>query len=314
MKLPAPAVAADAEELPYDRIARLGRDRWWIPPLSILTTMFAWFLAFGCLAGLGEVIPASLPGHLPRGWMPSAALLDDISTLGAIALFAPAALLTVRLVQRRPAGTLLSVDGRLRWRWLGICAALSGVLPVLLVSGLAISGERLLAVGWAAFLPIAALLLVLVPLQTAGEECLTRGLALQSLGLYGRWVGVAGSAVFFAVLHGIGTWYGFGALALGAAVWALLVIRTGGLEVSIAAHASGNLTALLLAAADGDVGSAGSSTAADAPAWAAAGLGAADIVYALLILGALRLLARYRPGWLPAKSFARRGPGGRIEE
>ena len=47
----------------------------------------------------------------------------------------PVTLAAARWVQRRPAGTLSSVTGRLRWRWLLTC------LPVAFAAGVALSGR-----------------------------------------------------------------------------------------------------------------------------------------------------------------------------
>ena len=233
--------------------------------------------------------------------------VDEILMLVLIALLAPVVLLVARLVQRRTAGALHSVTGRIRWRWLGMCTGLACCFAIVLI--LAVRwledgfGEPILTVSWPRFLGLVALLLVLVPLQAAGEEYVARGFVLQTLGAYHRWVGVIGSALIFAAMHGFGTWPGFVAVFVGAVVWALLVIRTGGLEVSIAAHAAVNLFAFVLGAAADSPDDAQTQTAADAPVEVALLLLAVDLGYALAILGLLWLLARRRPDLVPANRF-----------
>ncbi|KAB1909774.1 CPBP family intramembrane metalloprotease [Micromonospora sp. AMSO31t] len=144
------------------------------------------------------------------------------------------------------------------------------------------------------------LLVILVPLQAAGEEYAARGFLLQALGAYHRWVGILGSALVFTLMHGLGTWSGFAALFIGAVIWALLVIRTGGLEVSIAAHAATNLLAFVATAATGGLDVADDTTAADAPLGATLILLGGDLIYMACVLAALHLVARHRPGWIPA--------------
>jgi len=106
---------------------------------------------------------------------------------------------------------------------------------------------------------------VLVPLQAAGEEYTTRGFLLQTLGIHGRWG------------------------------------RTGGLEVSITAHATTNLLAFWAEAAARGMDTASDATAADASSSVAALLLTADVLYALDVLGVLHFLRRRKPGWLPTR-------------
>jgi membrane protease YdiL (CAAX protease family) len=234
----------------------------------------------------------------------STPLVDNLLALVGLALITPLVLVVVRLVQRRPAGTMHSVAGRIRWQWLAMCTALAFVFAALLIVGLLWMydgfGEPLLTISWKRFLAVGALLLVLVPLQAAGEEYLSRGLLLQSLGAYHRWIGVLGSALFFAAMHGFGTWPGFAALFLGGVVWAMLVIKTGGLEVSVAAHATTNLLAFLLGAASGQLDVVDETTATDAPLGVALLSLGVGLGYALAVLLLLRMLARHRPRLVPA--------------
>ncbi|HWG99067.1 MAG TPA: CPBP family intramembrane glutamic endopeptidase, partial [Pilimelia sp.] len=293
-----------AEGLTYERLARLGRHRWWMPPLALLAAVLAAAVTACGLAAI--VLLAAFAAGLDTGDSDYIAtpLVDNLLALAALALFIPITLAVARVVQRRPAGTLHSVTGRLRWPWFAVCLILAFTMAILVISALLLlyddADEVRLTINPWRFLGLVVLLVALVPLQAAGEEYATRGFLLQALGAYHRWAGILGSALAFSLMHGIGTWSGFLALLVGGVIWALLVIRTGGLEVSIAAHAATNLLAFILTAASGGLDVADTTTAADAPLGATLLMLAADITYAGCVLVALRLIARHRPHWLPA--------------
>jgi len=286
----------------YDRLARLGFHRWWTPPVAVLTVALVWIsLACGGVAVSAMTARAGDPTQSS-----GSPLVENLTMLAGLALFTPIVLGVAALVQRRPAGTLHSVTGRIRWRWLGICVALAMVFAVLLILAMSwmydLWDEPVLTIGWKRLLWVGALLLVLVPLQAAGEEYVSRGFLLQTLGAYHRWVGVIGSSLVFAALHGFGTWSGFAALLCTAVIWALLVIRTGGLEVTIAAHAATNLLAFLLSAASGGLDVVDDTSATDAPAPLALLMAGVGVCYALSVLGLVRVLARHRPHLVPANT------------
>lgn len=277
---------------PYHRLARTDRHRWWRPVLGTLAFGGGYFFVLvlaACFAvAVGEAV------SLDIGTLGENALL-----LASLAALTPFALLAAWLVQRRPAGTLHSVTGRLRLRWLGFCllVALGFVLPLVGVSMLVPSesvggsgGEPLRWVGWGTFLASAAMLVALVPLQAAGEEYLCRGWLLQAVGAYVRapWLPIAVQALVFGALHGWGTGWGFGALVVFGAAAAWLTIRTGGLEAAIALHAANNLVGFLLLAAFGLLDS--DETLADAP-WYVALL---DAVTVCLFTAVIVRLARRR--------------------
>ncbi|NYF56285.1 CPBP family intramembrane glutamic endopeptidase [Micromonospora purpureochromogenes] len=228
-------------------------------------------------------------------------LLDNMLGLAALALLIPVTLGVARVVQRRPAGTLHSVAGRFRWPWFAVCLGLAFVTAFLVMAALVLlydgaADVRVTIDPWR-LIGIVVVLAVLVPLQAAGEEYATRGFLLQTFGAYHRWVGILGSALAFTLMHGIGTWSGFLALFVGATIWALLVIRTGGLEVSIAAHAAMNLLAFIATAASGGLDVADDTTAADAPIGATLIMLGGDITYAAGVLLVLRLVSHRRPRW-----------------
>ncbi|BCB78018.1 hypothetical protein GCM10022251_36790 [Phytohabitans flavus] len=185
--------------------------------------------------------------------------VDTAVALASLAVALPLVLLTARLIQLRPPGTVSSVVGRVRWRWLGVCLLLA-LAATLVLFGLDLTVTAALgedvddSATWAsmpAVLATTAMLLALVPLQAAAEEYAFRGWLLQAVGTYvrGPWLPIAVQAVIFGSAHGWGTAWGFGALLVfgGATGW--LAVRTGGLEAGIALHVVMNLASFLLMAA-----------------------------------------------------------------
>ncbi len=162
----------------------------------------------------------------------------------ALALLLPVSILIVRYIQGVRPRWLASVQPGLRWRYLLIClfvalVALNGVQWLAFVAtGVPTfhSGQA----GWPAFLVVLA---ITSPLQAAAEEVFFRGYLLQAIGsATGRpWVGVVGSALVFALLHGVQNPPMFAQrLAFGLIAGALVVV-TGGLEAGIAAHIVNNI-------------------------------------------------------------------------
>jgi membrane protease YdiL (CAAX protease family) len=259
---------------PYHRLARTAAHRWWRP---VLGTLFITVAAIVMMIGLvlvssGAAWMAGRPDG-PDG-VPSFGDLTD-TALGflAIALLLPLILLAVIWIQRRPVGTISSVTGTLRGRWLLIClpVALVAVL-VFLGGGLALSAVTELdagfddpLAGWGPFLTSTAVLLLVVPFQAAAEEYLCRGWLLQGAGVWFRspWLPIVAQAAVFAALHGWGTPFGFADLLLFGLVAGWVTVRTGGLEAAIALHVVNNVVTMLLAAAFGQL--TVEETAADMP-------------------------------------------------
>ncbi|MET7847817.1 CPBP family intramembrane glutamic endopeptidase [Streptomyces avermitilis] len=243
--------------------------------------------AWGALKGY----PETPDGSVEFG--PITATAVDLLYLAAAI---PVVLLGVRWIGRRPAGTVSSVAGGLRWRLLGVCLLIA--LPVLAVA----TGGMLLVpggddtgfrwAGWGVFGPSMAMLVVLVPLQSAAEEYVFRGWLMQAAGAFFRspWFAIVPQAALFAAAHGWGTAWGFAELAFFGVLAGWLTVRTGGLEASIGLHAVNNLLAFGAAAAVVD-GLKSDETAADAP-WQMAVIDVAAItVYTAVVLW----IARRRP-------------------
>ncbi|MFI7498799.1 lysostaphin resistance A-like protein [Streptomyces sp. NPDC049687] len=293
------APAAGGSHL-YHRLAHAtGRHRWWRPLVGTVMVLAGWFLliavvdAFAYGIGTAKGYPET-----PDGGVDFGPVANTAQTLGSLALGIPVVLLTVRWVGRRPAGTVSSVDGRLRKRWLALCVlvavpvvALGMVGMLLMPSGETSGAADEVWVGLHRFLPALVMLLVLVPLQAAAEEYVCRGWLVQAVGGFFRspWIAVLPQAVLFASLHGWGTTAGFIDLIVFGGVAGWLTVRTGGLEAATALHAVNNLASFAVGAAF--VGGLDSDeTAADAP-WQ---MVAVDTAVTLVFAAAVLWLARRR--------------------
>lgn len=201
------------------------------------------------VTGLPQLVAVVAPGLL----------FSMASKAIAIALAIPLTMALVLFAHRFNPRWLTSVQPGIRWRYL-VAAWLIAV--VVMVSGLLIStiGQPWV---WAPENPLwgfLAVVILLTPLQAAGEEFFFRGYLIQALhsavpssdavgrgvqgrliGAYQKWFGVVGSALVFAMLHGAQSpalfahRFGFG-LIMG---W--LAIKTGGLEAGIALHIVNNV-------------------------------------------------------------------------
>ncbi len=266
----------------YHRLARTPLFRWWVLPLAVLVfAVLLFFLWVGVV--LVVTIVAILGGS---GLAPDSVRVGEIAGLAfglaAIALLIPVTLFVVRVVQWRRAGSLISVEGRVRWRWLARCVFTAAV-PVtagagllLLVSGGTPAGGPG-AVNYGSVEVLAAALLVialLVPLQSAAEEMTVRGLTMQLVGSLGSpsgdsafsrvlrspWPAVLAGGTLFAALYASthpGNLWTTVSLAVFGLGMAWLTWRTGGLEAAIGLHVVNSLVQFTLCAVEGRLSEVG---------------------------------------------------------
>src|SRR5690606_33024902 len=266
---------------PYHRMARTWRFRWWIPPLALVTAVLLILLTQVVLLLAGNVA-ALLGGRTPTADSPLGAEIPDLAfMLIVLATMTPIVFFVARVVQWRRVGGLFSVEGRMRWGWLGTCflvalpvlAAYLGVLYVLQLAGG--SGEAFVGpfVGAERFLPALAVILLLVPFQASAEEFALRGFLMQLVGSYGRGaaerrggspgsrllrtppLGILVSGTVFTLLHDYHGWALADVAVFGVAM-AWLTWYTGGLEAAIALHVVHNLAAFTLSAFEGTLAEA----------------------------------------------------------
>lgn len=215
------------------------------------------------VGGLVYALHESFPG-LPR---PSASLddprnpLDILYGFGALALFLPVVWVTVRAGGRK--GTIHSVFGHFRWGLLRRAAWV--VVPVfMLVSFVPFLLLATLSPGYLDDAPAASTLLwifaiavLIVPLQSAAEEYIFRGLIPQMIGTWLRsplW-GVLLATPLFVLGHGY-DWVGLIEIAVFALCLGYLTWKSGGIEIPVLIHASNNVTVTFVAPfSDGLIGS-----------------------------------------------------------
>ncbi|MEU6124600.1 CPBP family intramembrane glutamic endopeptidase [Streptomyces sp. NPDC047123] len=298
--------------LPYHRLALVtGRRGRWRTVAGTALVLAGVLVAALVVVLVGEVAGAFL--HRPtddeglRAW---GGIGDTAFALLSLALVTPAVFLAARWAQRRPAGTLSSVTGRLRWRWLGRCLLVA--LPLvtaslgvmLLLPEPAGGGDDMAWAGLPDFLLGLATVCLLVPFQASAEEYAFRGWLTQAVGAWCRspWVAIVPGALLFAAAHGWGTPWGFADLVVFGLVAGFLTVRTGGLEAAIGLHVVNNLLAMGLSSAVAGA-LASEETAADMDALSVAVDVAMLCAYAAIVL---RLAARHR---IAALSAGSRGTG-----
>lgn len=249
---------------PYHLLARNSSYRWWRPLVALLVLAVT-FVIFTVTAlavlVIGYLLSRAGSGASPRGALEG--VLDDrmymlVVGFGSLVVLLPAVWLTVRITQRRPMSSVSSVDGRLRWSWLGECL-LAGFLGLGAVFGLGLGYEAFVGKpfagfpGWETYGLIAAIALLLVPLQSAAEEYAFRGLLVQTVASWFRspWIAILLASVLFLLGHGYTdplVWTQLMVMAL-AMCW--LTVRTGGLEAAIGLHVANNVLSLLVAGLSG---------------------------------------------------------------
>lgn len=253
--------------LAYYQVQRSGRSGWGRPllgliliglcvfgvsPLVVTAGFQAYFLLTGQDVGAGLHRMADTVHVTPV----SLAYLN-LSLAGAI----PAAMLLCWWLHGLRPGWLASVEQRIRWRWLGVClviAAFTLLLTVALASYLPMGADS--APGHAnAFTrqtrEFILVIVLLTPLQAAGEEYLFRGYIFQTFGslISARSVTVVLTALLFALAHGSQNLplffdrFAFGVVA------GVCVIATGGIEAGIAMHVINNFLGFGSALAFGDI-------------------------------------------------------------
>ncbi|MFT3887091.1 MAG: type II CAAX endopeptidase family protein [Arachnia sp.] len=223
-------------------------------PFQPIFGLLAGFLGFSLAIPLVSLLVLRI-GHLFRGgeWEQYQQLAlsyqlpeGPVASHLALALLIPISMIVVRYVHGVHPRWLASVQPGIRWRFLLVAlgvavVVLNGVLWLSFAAqgGLTFhSGQQ----GWPTYL---ALICLTAPLQAAAEEVFFRGYVLQAIGsATGRtWVGVIGSSLLFALMHGVQNPALFAhRLAFGLLAGSLVVL-TGGLEAGIAAHAVNNVAA-----------------------------------------------------------------------
>jgi membrane protease YdiL (CAAX protease family) len=259
-----------SERTEYHLVQRVvGRWAWWRPVTGLIVGVLLMLIAqFVLLLGFAVYFLATGTDHLgdrldalsdTTHVTPS--LLANLNLSLAVAI--PVALLLTKLFHGLRPGWVSSVAGRLRWRWMGVTFALAFVALIATV----VVGSLVPAAGdpadssgglndWTSTTrDFVLVILLLTPLQAAGEEYAFRGYLTQAFGgiFRSRVAAVVIPAVLFALAHGSQDAPVFvDRLAFGL-VAGILVIATGGLEAGIAMHVLNNFLAYGFALAFSDM-------------------------------------------------------------
>jgi membrane protease YdiL (CAAX protease family) len=254
-----PRPALPLEPSRYSQLLRGPRYRWWKPLLALalgsaLVLVFSFLTIVPPLVvGLATGVP-DLSGYL----FSTLTNVDNLGPVGFVALnlslivLIPAVVLSTWIVHGVRPRFVSSVLGGMRWRWMLTCVLV--VVPVwVLYIGLGVlvdptAGPR--PDHWVALLVIVVLM---TPLQAAGEEYLFRGWILQNVGAWfarpvvGLVVATLVSTVLFSLAHGSLDIWVLGNIGCFAVAACLATWRTGGLEAGIVMHTVNNLLAFFVA-------------------------------------------------------------------
>ncbi|BDZ48068.1 CAAX amino protease [Frondihabitans sucicola] len=253
--------------LAYHRLFRARSTyRWWKPLVAFvvgigfyyaLQIVYQWIV----LLIVGSVGGAGARTELLKAWnhnqQDASNPLVMLFTLGSLATMLPSVIIAVRILGLGSFGTLASVRGRIRWRWLARCIV-PGLVYLAVTFGLNYAvpaswqGESNSSGQATPLVPLLVsilLILLFVPLQSAGEEFAFRGFGMQTFGSWFRWpvVGIVVPTVGFAFAHNYNAWGKLDVAALGVS-FAYLTWRTGGLEAGLVGHVLNNLLVFILAA------------------------------------------------------------------
>lgn len=250
---PARPPALPTEPQRYPQLLRGPRRRWWKP---LLATALA--LALYLLANALTVVPPLIAGlvtgrpQLGRYILTTLTDVDNLGPVGFIALnvslivLIPTTMLSIWIVYGVRPRFVTSVTGGLRWRWLLRCLVVVVPLWVGYV-GLGVLTDPPEVDRPAHWVALLLIMVVLTPLQAAGEEYFFRGWILLNVGSWfarpvvGLVVGTVVSAVLFSAAHGSPDVWVLGSIACLAVASCLATWRTGGLEAGIAMHAVNNM-------------------------------------------------------------------------
>ena len=259
--------------LAYHELHRGGRRGAWRPLVGIVLLLAGVFvvaplvvqLLFGLgYAAAGRPVAASLERLLDPDH-PTPLSLAYLNVVLASAI--PVTWFLVAALHGLRPRWLASVVPRIRWRFFVACIGLSflALLATLVVTAVLPPGDTGAEVGatpndfTSTTRDFLLVVLLLTPLQAAGEEYAFRGYLTQAFGglLRSRVVAVVAPALLFGLAHGLTQSlpvfvdrFAFGLVA------GTLVVLTGGLEAGIAMHVLNNFLAFGLALAFSDMESA----------------------------------------------------------
>ncbi|MBI5300700.1 MAG: CPBP family intramembrane metalloprotease [Chloroflexi bacterium] len=247
----------------YITLAREGKNEWWRYVLSLFAILVVW-LGSSFVLGIGLVLFVMLDSD-PNTQLDmltgrivgvDPAWLFVILMLSAAALCA-GVLIAVRVIHSRPVRSLITPRAGVDWKRFAV-----GFGFFFLLSALASIAEAVLFPGRYefAFKPVEffkflPLVLILIPIQTIGEELMFRGYLLQGLGLWFRRPFIAAiiSSLIFMALHLFNPEVSVDPLLLPAyyflvgILFSLITLQDRRLELAMGAHTAVNVFTALVA-------------------------------------------------------------------
>lgn len=252
----------------YHRLHRLGPWAWWRPLVGVLCLLIGFLLVVPVVVLALFTLGIAIAGADLSSTVERMLDTDDVTPLAlaylnvAIAAMIPLTWLLLRVLHGLRPRWLASVAPRIRWGWLGVCfglAVVSLLMTVLVGALLPVQADGTELGGLNDFTrttrDFLLVIVLLTPLQAAGEEYVFRGYLTQAFGGLVRspWLAVLAPALLFALAHGAQDPPVFvDRLAFGL-VAGLLVVLTGGLEAGIAMHVLNNFLAFGVALAFGEM-------------------------------------------------------------
>jgi membrane protease YdiL (CAAX protease family) len=245
----------------YLDLARQGQNKWWRYVLGVLLILFMW-QGLGSIPSVFLLIRVMASGHpltgVSTGSLPGVdPVVSFVALMLASVFFVLGITLAVRFIHNRPFRTLITPARSIAWgrlfqgfgAWF-VLAGLTSVLEALLYPG---------RYAWTfdpeQFIPFVFLALILIPIQTTGEELFFRAYILQGIGIRFRniWVLSSISGFLFMLPHFLnpeasvnyplmGLYY----FSMGAFL-AYMTLRDGRLELALGVHAANNLFSVLFA-------------------------------------------------------------------
>lgn len=256
----------------YHELHRAGRPGAWRSIVGALLLPLLVFVVVPVVVALGVLVGLLASGQSMEEATAALDVTREVTPVGlavlnlTLAAGIPSAWLVMWLMHRLKPGWLSSIAPRIRWRFLVACLGVSviALVATLLVSFALPTADVTGPTGelndfTTQTRDFLLVIVLLTPLQAAGEEYVFRGYLTQAFGSLfarpdvARVLAVVGPALLFALAHGSQSLpvffdrFAFGVVA------GILVIRTGGLEAAIAMHVLNNFVAFGLALAYADM-------------------------------------------------------------
>ena len=243
------------DSVDYQHIQRGPTWRWW-KPLAAIALFLGFLLVVIIPLGVSIFVASLLDGvdiddtDSFDVWLVGSAW-GFFLTMISLAALIPVSIFAMRITFGRPMGYVSSVTGRFRFGWALRCVACVTPVWIALMVVLYFFSSTFDGSQHRSVLLMVAIAVLVVPLQSAGEEFAFRGLLQQTIGSYfsHRWLSLVVPAVvsipLFAMAHGSWNVWVLADLATFAAIAVYLTWRTGGLEAAIAIHTVNNMALII---------------------------------------------------------------------